>query len=49
MSVGLLFLLTGIALILLGIAPFTKEGARMCHAAAAVLGVIVAVGAVLKL
>jgi hypothetical protein len=48
MSPALLFLLTGIALVLLGVAPFAKEGARLCHAAAAILGVVVIVGAVLR-
>lgn len=49
MDTSLLFVLTGIALILLGVAPFAKEAARICHAAAAVLGIIVLIGGVIKL
>ncbi len=48
MDNALLFLLTGIALICLGAAPFAKEMARALHVAAAVLGVIILVGAVLR-
>lgn len=48
MSPALLFLLTGIALVLLGVSPFAREGVRLCYAAAAVLGVVVIVGAAIR-
>jgi len=48
MTPALLLLLAGIAIVLLGVAPFVREASRACHVVAAVLGVIVIVGAVLR-